>query len=355
MKKSVFLLMMAAAFAFTACSNGKLNPSDEPEIPETNEPVFEMVAQPDFVFSSNENTLFSTLATRATAAPTDGEEEEVVPEVEVNLSVCTANQYKASKLSVHVRSVNDVTVFIPVAANLFSNNDANSLAILLENSSATGVYGETEQEYSVNGNTVKAKVQFVDGGVKVSVTGVNKAVLDYLQETYHDGLTVEVWNYYQNSATLEGLKEGFDAGAKVSFSQKPSLYVNAFAKVPDYVETLGTIKIYSKNVEVSSSEKYYEALGEDKTFLYPFLDEAFTQPLENKYWVRPARNYAVDGEEFVGPSRYYLLKGHKNPYDCVVTPEGVTFAHKEANDATIPADVETRVCVIDANYNVLYY
>ena len=347
MKKSVFLFMMAAAVAFAACTNSKLNPADEP--------VFQVVAQPDFVFSSMGNTLYSTKATRATAAPTTkAEEEKPSTGVEVNLSVCPANQYNASKLSVHIRIVNDVTVFIPVEATAFSENDVNSLAILLENASATGVYGETEQTLNVNGNTIKTTVQFVGDGVKVSVTGVNQDVIDYLQEKYGDGITVEVWNYYRNT-TLDALKAGFDAGAKVSFSEKPSLYVNAFAKVPDYVETLGDVKIYTKYVEVSSSERYYEALGEDKSFLYPYKDETFTQPLDAQYWVRPARYYADGDEKFVGPSKYYLLKGHKNAYDCTVTPEGVTFDHQEANDATIPADVESKVYDIPANYNVLYY
>ena len=347
MKKSVFLFMMAAAVAFVACTNSKLNPAEEP--------VFQVVAQPDFVFSSMGNTLYSTMATRATAAPTTkAEEEKPSTGVEVNLSVCPSNQYNASKLSVHIRTVNDVTVFIPVEATAFSENDVNSLAILLENSSATGVYGETEQTLSVNGNTVKSKVQFMENGVEVSITGVNQDVVDYLQEQYGDGLTVEVWNYYQNT-TLDALKAGFDADAKVSFSEKPSLYVNAFAKVPDYVETLGNVKIYSKDVEVNPEEKYYKALGEDKTFLYPYLDEAHTQPLAAQYWVRPARMYSDGDEKFVGPSKYYLLKGHKNAYDCTVTPEGVTFDHQEANDATIPADVESKVYDIPANYNVLYY
>ncbi len=352
MKKSVFLFMMAAAVAFAACTNSKLNPAEEEK---AEEHVFQMVAKPDFVFSSMGNTLYSTKATRALVAAPEVKEEKGSTGVEVNLSVCPANEYNASKLSVHIRVVNDVTVFIPVEATAFSKNDANSLAILLKNASATGVYGETEQALVVNGNTVQSKVQFMENGVKVSVTGVNQAVIDYLQEEYGDGITVEVWNYYQNTTTLEGLKAGFDAGAKVSFSEKPSLYVNAFAKVPDYVDALGSIKIFTKYVEVSASKPYYEAMGEDKTFLYPYMDEALTLPLDAKYWVRPARMYANGDEEFVGPSKYYLFKGHVNPYDCTVTPEGVSFDNKIANDATVPADVETTVYDIPANYNVLYY
>jgi len=352
MKKSVFLFLIAGVLAFTACSNGKLNP-DEDLL--SDDPAFELVANPDFVFSSMGNTLLSTLpTTRATAEPSE-EEEKTIAGVEVNLSVCPANQYKASKLSVHIRTVNDVTVFVPVDATAFSENDDNTLAILLKNTEADGVYGESEQTLNVNGNPVKATVQFLENGVKVAVSGVNQNVIDYLEDKYGDGITVEVWNYYHNTTTLEGLKAGFDAGAKVSFSQNPGLYVNAFAKVPEYVEALGSVPVYTKFVEVSSSEKYYEAMGDDKNFMYPYLDQALTQPLDAKYWVRPARYYSDGGEEFVGPSKYYLLKGHKNPYDCIVTPEGVTFSHKEANDATIPADVETKVCDIPANYNVLYY
>jgi hypothetical protein len=173
------------------------------------------------------------------------------------------------------------------------------------------------------------------------VTGVIQAVVDYLVKEYGDGLTVEVWNYFNDTATIESLKAGFNAGATVSFSEKPEMYVNAFAKVPNYIEALGGSvedlpRIYSKEVN---------------DFLYPYLDEAFTQALDAQYWVRPAEG---EGED-VHPSKYYLLRGHKNENDCTVVPVGVTFAQKQTNNADIPADVETKYYDIPANYNVIYF
>jgi len=361
MKKCVFLSLIAGILAFTACGD-KLSPKD-PESPEVeNETVLKLVANPDFVFSSNGTTLSSTFpGTRAAVASfaPAGEEVPFNPGVEVNLSACTAsNQYPASKLSVHVRTVNDVTVFIPANEENFSENNAYSLAVLLENTTATGVYGVTEQTYVVSGNTVKATVEFSTEGISVSVTGVNQSVIDYLWDKYKDGLTVEVWNYFKDT-DIDALKNSFNAGATVSFSQDPGQYVNAFAKIPDYVDALGVSadempRIFSKSVDVDPSEVYYDALGDDKQFLYPYLDADFTQPLASEYWVRPARMYSDGADEFVGPSKDYLLRGHKNAYDCTVAPKNVTFTNKVVNDASIPADVETTVYVIPANYNVIY-
>lgn len=344
--------VFAGIIAFTACSEKKDNPEVTPETP-----VFQLVAHPDFVFYSSDNTLYSTKATRADAGdPILPEVEAPVPGVEVNLSACTSKDYVASKLSVHIRTVNDVTVFVPAEATSFAENDANSLAIILKNVSATGVYGETQQSLVVAGQPVNVQLQFVSAGVNVSIKGVNQAVIDYLADTYGDGLTVEVWNYYKN-VTREALRDGFNAGATVSFSANPGVYVNAFAKVPDYVdEVVSDVlpRVYSKYVDVDPSESYYNAMGDEKKFLYPYLDEALTQPLDPQYWVRPATLYSDGAVEFVAPSKYYLLKGHKNVFDCTVTPVGTSFSNKEENDASIPADVETTVYVIPSNYNVIY-
>ena len=335
MKKSVFLCLVAGVLAFTACSEKNVDSGAELQ----DEAVLELVAQPDFVFSSLGNTLFSTFpATRATSQVAQ-DLPDLTNGVEVNLSACTSKEYNASKVSIHIREANDVTVFIPAKDEWFSGNDANSLAIIKKNATGNGVYGENEQTLQVAGQEVKATVEFATTGITVKVTGVNDAVVASLKEEYGDGLTVEVWNYFKD-ATLDNLKTAFndvDNGATVSFSTQPSVYVNAFAKIPEYWE-------------LATDDYFPTVTSKDESgFQVPYLGE---NKLNQKYWVRPA--VEVDGENIV-LSKDYLIYGHKNAYDCTVKPLGATFTRQEANNADIPADVDKKVYDLPGNYNVFYF
>ena len=60
--------------------------------------------------------------------------------------------------------------------------------------------------------------------------GINADVLKYLREQYSDGITFEIWNYYNNSITREALKPMLD-NTTISFTTDPGRYVNAFAKL----------------------------------------------------------------------------------------------------------------------------
>ena len=349
MKKVVFLSLIAGIFAFAACSQASLDSMNQKDtevsdqqsviVPE-DQPVFELVANPDFVFSASETTLFSTFpATRANLS------SPVVRKaynkgVEINLSVCEQTNLKASKLAVHVRSaIENVECFIPVNPESFSSNNSSALAVLLQTSSAKGYYGENEQTVNIVGQPVNVKVLYGSEGLTISISGVNATIIEYLNNLYQDGLTVEVWNYYKNATSIESLRNGFNAGATVSFSENPGIYVNSFAKIPNYTELGASAHVYSKEVHVDK----------DRVLLYPYLDKAFTMPLDEKYWVRPALN------DSGVPSKYYLFRGYKNPNDCVVKPVGVTFSTEEVNDASIPDDVETKYYVIPSDYNVVYY
>lgn len=60
-------------------------------------------------------------------------------------------------------------------------------------------------------------------------------MLQYLRDTYADGLTFEVWNYYKASVdgttfTRDQLMPMLDQST-VSFTNDPMRYVNAFAKL----------------------------------------------------------------------------------------------------------------------------
>ena len=59
--------------------------------------------------------------------------------------------------------------------------------------------------------------------------------MTYLRNNYADGLTIQIWNYYNDYAVKQGrdaLKEMLDKST-VSFTTAPDKYINAFARVDD--------------------------------------------------------------------------------------------------------------------------
>ncbi|MDY6464938.1 MAG: hypothetical protein SPK80_10090 [Bacteroidales bacterium] len=321
MKKSLFLSLIVGLCAFAACSEQGLKTAEDQ--------AFKPVANADFVISSGTTTFVNTLGTKA-----DPNLEPVVTKgsVEANLSVCEVEnkQYVASKTSLHIRTGNDVTVFLPVAASAFSADDKSAVMVYKETHDRSGGWGENSAYFEINayGNVkkVEAKVEYIAEGIKITVTGVDDELAAYLWEGYQDGLTVEVWNYFKD-ISLDDLKNGFDSGATIAFSTEPDSYVNAFAKIPDYLDV------------------FDDALtSEDRGGLLFPVFVTTGEDLATDYWVRPLGSY------------YYLLKGHKNPYDCVVKPADDTiFSDTQiVHDASIPDDVESVFYVIANDYDVIY-
>ncbi|MBO4564136.1 MAG: hypothetical protein J5720_01725 [Bacteroidaceae bacterium] len=366
---SAFAAAIAVAFscAFVACSNDK----DE-EVINDNTPkneVFKPVLIPDFVFASNENVLYSTFGTRADRVDVpkyvyEDYYKTKIDEVEINLSVAddlepinkqgwSTGEYKASKLSIHVRYATDVTVFLPVESAYFCYNNANSLAVIethdknpaeptadeeAAKDKVVGIYGKSQATYSVNGQTVTAQVTFGKtqkgvNGIQIEVKGMTKEAVDYLYTKYGDGLTIEVWNYYV-TIPRKNLIENFNKGANVYFSSRPKIYVNAFAKVNDFEG-----KVFSEE----------EMVGGAKVFTPYYVKDNVKTPLAQEYWVRPVLE---DGS----PSNYYILKGKKCASDCTVAPSQYnSFPYIHTNNADVPDDIETVYSRVDDNYNVYYF
>ena len=158
-------------------------------------------------------------------------------EVEVNLSVNDEKEegdYIATKLSIHVRANTDVEVFIPVPAQYYC--DADDMNIVLSHRLEVEAHGPLTETmtYNINGTDVTCTVAFEADGIRVTTGGMSQAVLDYTRETYADGVTFEVWNYFRDIITRDELKPYLDA-ATVSFlsATEPRWYVNAFAKLND--------------------------------------------------------------------------------------------------------------------------
>lgn len=154
-------------------------------------------------------------------------------EVEVNMSVNDkkdADDYIATKLSIHVRDTTDVEIFIPVDAQYYC--DADDMNIVLSHRQEVEMHSPLAEEikYNVNGHEVRATVAFELGGIRIKTYGITAEVLKYLREQYSDGITFEIWNYYNNSITREALKPMLDQ-TTIAFTTAPGRYVNAFAKL----------------------------------------------------------------------------------------------------------------------------
>lgn len=232
-------------------------------------------------------------------------------QIEVNLSINAEKidgDYIASHLSIHVRDTSDVEVFLPVAAQYYC--EADDMAIVLSHSLGAVGYGSIasskDMNFDVNGNTVKLTVTYEADGIRVTTSGINSNVLKYLRDTYGDGMTFEVWNYYKsnvvdaNGTILEAfdrakLKEKLNT-ANVKFTSDPGQYVNAFGAVYDY------------------DGKVYGKVDSDGVWT-PYADEALTTELGSQYWYRADR-------------KYYILRTHKNELDCTVTPVNTTYTVK---------------------------
>lgn len=156
-------------------------------------------------------------------------------EVEVNLSINAErdeNDYIFTKLSLHIRDTTDVEVFIPVTPEYYC--EADDMDIVLSHQQGMELHSPQPDriEYNINGHVVVATVSYEATGIRIVTEGVTPAVLKYLRDSYADGLTIQVWNYYNEYALAQGrmeLKKMLDKSI-ITFQSKPDRYVNAIVE-----------------------------------------------------------------------------------------------------------------------------
>ena len=268
----------------------------------------------------------------------------VTDEVEVNFSVndeMKKDDYIATKLSIHVRANTDVEVFIPVTQQYYC--DVDDMAIVYSHkkdlnyqysnpgeSSLENVKGYT-YTHTIADKEILVTVKYEAEGIRVTTLGVTQEVLDYLQQKYQDGITFEVWNYFNSAipdpendketlpVTRAELKTEFDKSI-VSFTstEHPTQYVNAFAMLYDYKKE--DLHVYMKeDKKPYMLEVTYDAAGK-------FVSETKTDNLlDQKYWVT---NEDGTFKEFVGS---------KNKWDCTVTPPAA-YVVEATHNGQNPAD-----------------
>lgn len=175
----------------------------------------------------NDWVLKITPAKSETLPPVEQEPEEVPEHVEINLSVDRkdAGDWLASHLSIHVRAVTDVVVKIPIPQDYFCAPD--DLLIVQKHLEDFTVHGNKEISYMVGETTVTLSIEYDENGITISTSGIDANLIEYCNVNLHDGITFEVWNYY-NIIPVE-LKSYLDQ-ATVTFTNPPELYINAFNK-----------------------------------------------------------------------------------------------------------------------------
>ena len=234
-------------------------------------------------------------------------------EIEVNLSVNaekSEGDYIATKLSIHVRDTTDVEVFIPATAEYYCQ--ADDVNIVLSHKLNAEEYNNTTNSastsYQIGGQTINITISYELAGIRVTTSGINAKVLKSLRETYGDGITFEVWNYYRNSVTINNvasdvtrgmLKNEFFDNSTVKFTANPGQYINAFGSIKDYDGIV------------------YEQADQETGIRTPYTDEACTLVLDAQYWDR-----------LESDPRYYVLHATVNAWDCTVTPIDASYTLK---------------------------
>ena len=175
-------------------------------------------------------------------------------EVEINLTIeGEGNSVKQSHLSIHVRAATDVEVFIPCPIEYIC--PADDMAIVEKHleemmkhggSQVGGTEGVVEgmvshMYYKVGANYIDFTVEFVVAGVPASdgkvfdesgiyvwTKDINEDVINYLQRNYGDGITFELWNYFNDDVTFDMLKPYFDRSTVRFVDKEPDAYINAY-------------------------------------------------------------------------------------------------------------------------------
>lgn len=169
---------------------------------------------------------------------TPGIEHNHQNEVEVNLH-CTdkGDGLLESHLSIHVRHATDVEVFIPVPMEYYC--EADDMAIVQKHDENHMVHGGPYKvEYVLQDKEdgpfmVSLNIEFVENGIRIWTDGINQDVIDFCNKHYGDGITFEVWNYFNDSISLDILKEYLNQSTIKFLDSIPETFINTIVDKDD--------------------------------------------------------------------------------------------------------------------------
>ena len=163
---------------------------------------------------------------------------KITDHVEINLEIEEHLDWLASHLSIHVRANTDVQVFIPVPVEYYCA--ADDLAIVQKHLDDFMIHGGPEMlEYNIDGTIVTLSVEYMEEGILVTTDGITEELINKLYGLTGDGLTFEIWNYY-NPETTELNKEVIQVYLNKStvkfLDNDPSMYINAYYFDDDHTD-----------------------------------------------------------------------------------------------------------------------
>lgn len=159
-------------------------------------------------------------------------------EVETNLSVSERKDGTLdTHTSIHVRAATDVEIFIPVPMEYYCEVD--DMAIVQWHEVNHMIHGgplQTEyvlQDKESGPYKVTLNVAFEANGIRIWTDGITQDVINFCYKHHEDGLTFEIWNYFDNSLSKDVLKEYLNQATIKFLDKEPDLYVNAFNQTDD--------------------------------------------------------------------------------------------------------------------------
>lgn len=231
------------------------NKKDEPNKPEGPDVKIPDVVDPGFTVTPDEK-------------PAEGIQEEV----EVNLGVDDKDKQLQSHLSIHVRTATNVDVFIPVPEQYYCDTDDMEI-VMKHEPNHMGHGGPFQYTYTLKDSDpelfVTLNLEFLPDGIHIWTEGINQAVIDWCQEKCQDGITFEIWNYFNDTIDLEGLKEYLDQTTIKFLDKLPEYFINSFGEA-NFAEdkdcTVSIVDEQAGNYEYQGKGEYQN--GSDKNDIF---------------------------------------------------------------------------------------
>lgn len=168
-----------------------------------------------------------------TTPPADNNEH--YDEVEVNLAIDEKEGILESHLSIHVRCATNVEVFIPIPQKYTC--EADDMAIVMKHEpNHMGHGGPFEYTYKLKDSDLEVTlhINYEEDGIRIWTTGITEEVIDWCNKKCDDGITFEIWNYFDPAVIDHDLLKEYLNQATIRFIDKtPDYYINAFTQEAD--------------------------------------------------------------------------------------------------------------------------
>ena len=213
----------------------------------------------------------------------------------------TTDDYISSHLSIHVRDTSDVEVFIPINQKYYCTEDDMYIVKNHDKVDETFKYAHKTQTWKIANIDVVLTVAYEPNGIRITTNGICAAVLQELRKTYHDGITFEVWNYYNSEIDENGETKSLDRDFYLDLLKKegsqPTItfksgnvyqYTNAFGKDKDDWTSEGT--------PYTEQNDWEEKIGNNKVEMIFTNDNIYKDLIEKGIQPLPAAAYinAID-------------------------------------------------------------